>query len=170
MNLEVITDEGFLNNPYRSYRYIDPNDNRRFILAQEIYPRTRTSNAVALNGRYFLPYRAAVYGGYRFFTDTWDIRADTFELGYVHPIKQQWTLEARVRYYRQDNAEFYDDLFGRVNEQNFMGPRQGAVDLQQHGLPHRRELRVRPDRLALREEGLGEPVLRPHRVQVRRLP
>ena len=45
-------------------------DNRRFILAQEIYPRTRTSNAVALNGRYFLPYRAAVYGGYRFFTAT----------------------------------------------------------------------------------------------------
>jgi hypothetical protein len=120
MNLEVITDEGFLNNPYRSYRYIDPNDNRRFILAQEIYPRTRTSNAVALNGRYFLPYRAVVYGGYRFFTDTWRIRADTFELGYIHPIKQQWTLEARVRYYQQDNAEFYSDLFGRVNQQNFM--------------------------------------------------
>ena len=120
MNLEVITDEGFLNNPYRSYRYIDPNDTRRFTLAQEIYPRTRTSNAVAVNGRYFLPYRAAVYGGYRFFTDTWQIRADTFELGYVHPIKQQWTLEARVRYYQQDNAEFYQDLFGRVDQQNFM--------------------------------------------------
>ena len=120
LNLEVITDEGFLNNPYRSYRYINPNDNRQFLLAQEIYPRTRTSNAVALNGRYFLPYRAAVYGGYRFFTDTWGIRADTFELGYVHPIKQQWTLEARVRYYQQDNADFYSDLFGRVNQQNFM--------------------------------------------------
>ena len=120
MNLEVITDEGFLNNPYRSYRYIDPNDNSRFILAQEVYPRTRTSNAVAVNGRYFLPYRAAIYGGYRFFTDTWDIRADTFELGYVHPIKQQWTLEARIRYYQQDHAEFYSDLFGRVDEQNFL--------------------------------------------------
>lgn len=121
LNLEVITDEGFLNNPYRSFRYINPNDTRQFILAQEIYPRTRTSNAVAVNGRYFLPYRAAVYGGYRFFTDTWGIKADTFELGYVHPIEQQWTLEARVRYYKQDNADFYADLFGRVDEQNFMG-------------------------------------------------
>lgn len=120
LNFEVITDEGFLNNPYRSYRYVSPTDARLFILEQEIYPRTRTSNAVALNGRYFLPYRAALYGGYRFFTDTWGIRADTFELGYVHPIKQQWTLEARVRYYQQGNADFYSDLFDRVNQQNFL--------------------------------------------------
>jgi len=120
LNLEVITDEGFLNNPYRSYRYFSPTDDRLFVLAQEIYPRTRTSNAVALNGRYFLPYRAAVYGGYRFFTDTWGIRADTFEVGYVQPIKQQWTLEARVRYYKQDHADFYSDIFDRVNQQNFL--------------------------------------------------
>ncbi len=120
LNLEVITDEGFLNNPYRSYRYFNPTDARLFALAQEIYPRTRTSNAVALNARYFLPYRAAVYGGYRFFTDTWGIRADTFELGYVQPIRQQWTLEARVRYYQQDHADFYADIFDRPNQQNFL--------------------------------------------------
>ena len=120
LNLEVITDEGFLNNPYRSYRYVNPGDARQFVLEQEIYPRTRTSNAVALNARYFLPYRAAVYGGYRFFTDTWGIRADTFELGYVHPIKPQWTFETRVRYYQQGNADFYSDLFDRVNQQNFL--------------------------------------------------
>lgn len=120
LNLEVITDEGFLNNPYRSYRYVNPTDNRLFALEQEIYPRTRTSNAVALNARYFLPYRAAVYGGYRFFTDTWGVRADTFELGYVQPFKQQWTFEARVRYYDQDHADFYADIFDRPNQQNFL--------------------------------------------------
>ena len=120
LNFEVITDEGFLNNPYRSYRYVNPGDARLFVLEREIYPRTRTSNAAALNARYFLPYRAAVYGGYRFFTDTWGIRADTFELGYIHPIQPQWTLEARVRYYQQDNADFYSDLFDRVNQQNFL--------------------------------------------------
>jgi hypothetical protein len=120
LNLEVITDEGFLNNPYRSYRFLNPANNQLFVLAQEIYPRTRTSNAVALNGRYFLPYRAAVYGGYRFFTDTWGIRADTFELGYIHPVGQQWTFETRVRYYQQNNADFYADLFQRQNQQNFL--------------------------------------------------
>ena len=44
LQLEVITDEGFLNNPYRSYRYVNPTDDRLFALAREIYPRTRTSN------------------------------------------------------------------------------------------------------------------------------
>lgn len=120
LNLEVITDEGFLNNPYRSYRYFNPTDDRLFALEEEVYPRTRTSNAVALNARYFLPYRAAMYGGYRFFTDTWGIRANTFELGYIQPIKQQWTFEARVRYYDQNHADFYADIFDRPNQQNFL--------------------------------------------------
>lgn len=117
--LEVITDEGFLNNPYRSYRFVNPSDDRLSALAREIYPRTRTSNAVALNARYFLPYRAAVHGGYRFFTDTWGIGANTFEAGYTHPMGP-WTFEAGYRYYAQSNADFYGDLFERANQQNFL--------------------------------------------------
>src|SRR5699024_5108133 len=30
LGLEVITDEGYLNNPYRSYRYVNPSDPRLF--------------------------------------------------------------------------------------------------------------------------------------------
>ncbi|MGH8185615.1 MAG: DUF3570 domain-containing protein, partial [Steroidobacteraceae bacterium] len=119
LGLEVITDEGFLNNPYRSYRFVNPTDDRLFALDSEIYPRTRTSNAVALNARYFLPYRAAVHGGYRFFTDTWGIRADTFELGYTHPFGT-WVFEASYRHYTQNHADFYSDLFERPNQQNFL--------------------------------------------------
>jgi hypothetical protein len=120
LNLEVITDEGYLNNPYRSYRYVNPTDDRLFSLATEIYPQTHTSNAIALNARYFLPYRAAVYGGYRFYTDTWGIGANTIELGYVHPWRE-WTFEASYRYYSQNHADFYNDLFERANQQNFLG-------------------------------------------------
>ena len=119
LQLEVITDEGFLNNPYRSYRFVNPSDDRLFALAREIYPRTRTSNAVAVNGRYYLPYRAAIHGGYRFYTDTWGIGANTFELGYTHPWRQ-WTFELGYRYYSQGNADFYSDLFDRPNQQNFL--------------------------------------------------
>lgn len=120
LGLEVITDEGYLNNPYRSYRFLNPADPRLFALDTEIYPRTRTSNAVALNARQFLPWRAAVHGGYRFFKDTWGIRADTFEIGYTHPFRSAWVFETRFRYYMQDHADFYDDLFDRPNQQNFM--------------------------------------------------
>jgi hypothetical protein len=119
LNLEVITDEGYLNNPYRSYRYVNPSDDRLFALSTEIYPRTRTSNAIGLSGRYYLPWRAAAFGGYRFFTDTWGIGADTFELGYTHPWGP-WTFEASFRYYTQNHADFYADLFERKDQQNFL--------------------------------------------------
>jgi hypothetical protein len=119
LQLEVITDEGFLNNPYRSYRFINPSDDRLFALAREVYPRTRTSNAVAVNARYYLPYRAALHGGYRFFTDTWGIGANTLEVGYTHPLRQ-WIFDIGYRYYAQNNADFYRDLFDRPNQQNFL--------------------------------------------------
>jgi len=122
LNLEVITDEGYLNNPYRSFRYVDPENNNQYRLATEKYPHTHTSNAVALNARYFLPYRAAIEGGYRYYTDTWGIGGNTYKLGYVHPLKiLPVTLEASVRYYEQKHADFYADLFPRVDFQNFMG-------------------------------------------------
>ncbi|HEY6644193.1 DUF3570 domain-containing protein [Povalibacter sp.] len=122
LQLEVITDEGYLNNPYRSFRYVDPDDDLRFRLATEIYPHTRTSNAAGVNARYFLPWRAAAFGGYRYFTDTWGIDAGTFELGYMHPLKgTRWTFEASIRHYNQDHADFYADIFDRVDQQNFMG-------------------------------------------------
>ena len=121
LGLEVITDEGYLNNPYRSYRFVQPGDTRLFALATELYPRTRTSNAVALNAKYFLPYRAALQGGYRFFTDTWGIKANTFNVGYTHPLgTSPWLFEISYRFYDQGKADFYDDLFDRADQQNFM--------------------------------------------------
>ena len=67
--LETITDEGYLNNPYRSVRYIDSGSPIGYSFQQEIYPETRTSNAIALRGNYYLPQRAALHGGIRLFDD-----------------------------------------------------------------------------------------------------
>jgi long-subunit fatty acid transport protein len=120
LNYEVITDEGFLNNPYRSVRYLDPTSANGYAYQPEVYPRTRTSNAVSLNARYFLPYRAAVHGEYRYFTDTWGIDANTVSLGYTHPLGEQWILEAGYRWYDQSAADFYSDLFPRADAQNFL--------------------------------------------------
>ena len=107
----IITDEGFLNNPYRAYRYLDTSTTIGYNFFDENYPDTRTSNAVSFNLRYYLPYRAAVFGGYRFFTDSWGITGDTFEVGYIHPLEDNWTLELGYRYYQQTQADFYSDLF-----------------------------------------------------------
>lgn len=122
MNLayETITDEGFLNNPYRSVRYLDPDSPAGYAYQPEVYPRTRTSNAASLGARYFLPYRAAVHGEYRWFTDTWGIDSHTLRLGYTHPLGSRWVLEGGLRWYDQSAADFYADLFPREDAQNFL--------------------------------------------------
>lgn len=118
LNVETITDEGFLNNPYRTVRYADSTEDRGFNFEPELYPNTRTTNAVGLRARYFLPYRAALQGEYRYFTDTWGIRSHTAALSYTHPWRD-WTFEVKYRVHDQTGADFYSDLFSRSEATNF---------------------------------------------------
>ena len=119
--VETMTDQGFLNNPYRQVRYIDPtNLTRGYSYQEELYPNTRTSHALALRGRYYLPQRAALSGGYRYFTDTWGIEAQTWELGYTLPYQEDWLFEFSYRYYDQTRADFYADLFQSADELIFL--------------------------------------------------
>jgi Protein of unknown function (DUF3570) len=117
---EIITDEGLLNNPYRSVRFLNPaNTTRGFDYESEVYPNTRTSNAVAAAFKYYLPYRAAFSLGFRTFTDTWQVSANNFEIGYVHPINEDWLFEVDFRFYSQTKASFYDDLFDFTEQFQF---------------------------------------------------
>jgi len=120
VNFETVTDEGFLNNPYRSVRYLNPSVPLGFSFEEEIYPNTRTSSAVGGRLRYFLPYRAALEGEYRFYTDTWDIIGHTAALTYVQPWGD-FTFEGKVRWHDQTGAHFFRDLFSRSNATNFRG-------------------------------------------------
>lgn len=118
LNYELITDEGFLNNPYRSVRFLDGSGGYSYQL--EAYPNTRTSHALGLKALYYLPYRAAIHGEIRGYTDTWGVNAVLGEIGYIHPLGKAWTLEASYRYYTQNNADFYSDLFPYQDAQNYL--------------------------------------------------
>ena len=120
LDIETITDEGYLNNPYRSYRFFDPDPAINFGTATEIYPETRTSTAVAVRGLYYLPYRASIKGEYRYFSDSWGIDAHTYELLYVHPLGRHWTFETKVRRYTQNSADFYSDIFSHQDANDFL--------------------------------------------------
>jgi len=120
LTYDIITDEGFLNNPYRQVRYLDSGSASGYSFQAENYPRTRTSNAASFNLRYHLPYRAAAFIGYRFFTDSWGIKADTIEIGYTHPLKDNWMFDTSIRYYTQNQADFYSDLFPFKDAQNYL--------------------------------------------------
>jgi hypothetical protein len=116
LNYESQSHEGQLGNPYRAVRYLTATGAEAF--TEETLPGTRTTNAMAVDARYYLPYRAVIRGSYRFFSDTWGIVAHTAELQYIQPWKD-WTFEGSVRFHKQDAADFYSDLFPRANYQNF---------------------------------------------------
>lgn len=118
--VEGITDEGYLNNPYRSVRFLDPTSGLGYSYQSELYPRTKTSTAASLSGSYYLPYRAALKAEYRDYTDTWGVDASSVELAYVHPLNDEIILEFSVRSYDQTEADFYSDLFPYQNAQNFL--------------------------------------------------
>ncbi len=120
VNAENVSDEGYLNNPYRVVRYLDADSARGFSFMTEVYPQTRVSNAFSVNANYYLPYRASLYSDMRYYTDTWGIDAANAKFGYIHTFGDDWILDFHVRYYQQDQADFYQDLFSRPDEFNYM--------------------------------------------------
>jgi Protein of unknown function (DUF3570) len=117
-SLEVISDQGFLSNPYRSIRFFDAVP-LGYSLGTQVYPNTHTSTAVETRAKYYLPYRAAASVSYRYFNDTWGVRANTIELDYIQPVSNKFIFEGRVRHYSQNHASFYSDIFPQANYQNF---------------------------------------------------
>lgn len=124
INWETITDEGrVLNNPYRKARFIsDAPKGFSFVGEEqlrtsdnpdrlgEFYPSTRTSDALAIRGAYYLPYRAALKLEYKLFSDTWGVKSDSIQMVYTHPLFEHWVFDVTLRHYNQTQADFYNDL------------------------------------------------------------
>ena len=56
----------------------------------------------------------------RYYSDSWGINAYNTEIAYTHPLEEGVTLDLRYRFYSQTAADFYEDLFERSNQQNFL--------------------------------------------------
>lgn len=117
---EAVVDEGFLNNPHRSVRYVDSTVASGYSYQSEIYPETRSSDAFALRMMMYLPYRAVIRGEYRYYTDSWNIQSHDGEVSYTHPLGNRWEFDFKLRYYAQTSADFFSDLSPFQNAQNFL--------------------------------------------------
>lgn len=117
---ESVVDEGFLQNPYRSVRFLLPGGGAAGSQAED-YPDTRNSDAYALRSMYYLPWRAALRLEYRHYLDSWGIVGDNAEVRYIHPWGQDFVFEGKFRFYSQTQASFYSDLYPYQNYQNFLG-------------------------------------------------
>jgi hypothetical protein len=52
---------------------------------------------------------ATMRSSYRHYTDNWDLRSHTFQIDWVQPVNDQFSLTPSVRYYTQNAAWFYVD-------------------------------------------------------------
>ncbi len=105
VNLEAISDSGYLGNTYRVARVFGA-------AVPERHPRTRSSRAIKARAIGSLDEggrRDAVRGEYRYFWDNWDIKAHTLEAGYSRYLGQSFLADAFIRYYTQSAALFYND-------------------------------------------------------------
>ena len=114
---EFVSDEGYLNNPYRSVRY---QVGSGYSFQSEVYPETRSSEATAIRASYYLPWRAGLHFEHRWYSDSWGVGSRDWGLVLVQPWKEKWELELRARYYDQTAADFYSDLFPFQDAQYFL--------------------------------------------------
>lgn len=96
-NITYGAGHGYFSDPYKLL------DNR---------PRERGQFAWLLRYNHFLPQsESALHLDYRYYGDTWAVRAHTIDAKYYYPLGDKWMLRPRLRYYTQKAASFYSGVF-----------------------------------------------------------
>jgi hypothetical protein len=94
-NMTASHGRGYFSDPYKLY------DNR---------PRRRSSGVGLVRwNHHFEDVGGTLRTGYRFYGDTFGIRAHTLDLGWTQPFGESFKLTPSMRYYSQSAASFYYD-------------------------------------------------------------
>ncbi len=110
VNYELSADQGTLNNPYRSALISGTGTP-----VPENYPRVRTGQAwlirtgFALLGGGIGRLRGSIQLDYRYYKDSFGIRAHNTKIHYQHRFSGNWRFGLFYRYYAQTAATFYGD-------------------------------------------------------------
>jgi len=96
---------GFLSDPYKLV-FVDG------ILAADSRPDQRDEFALTTQYRHFFTgLDAALHADYRFYQDDWSVTSNTVTLSWYQNIGDWWRIIPSLRYYSQDDAEFYAPYF-----------------------------------------------------------
>jgi hypothetical protein len=115
LNLTYGQAYGYLNDPYRSivgqdpvYIYSAPSD---FIGTVEQRPEFRQKEIVRVSLTQFVtPVNASIEGAYRFYHDSFEVNAHTFELSWYQKIGKWAVVSPNFRYSYQTAAYFYYEM------------------------------------------------------------
>jgi hypothetical protein len=93
VSLSHTSEQGYLSDPYKFF---------------DFRPADRSENVLALRwNHYFESTQGTARLGYRYYTDTWQIRSHTLDAAYVQPLPYGWIVTPDVRLYTQTAANFY---------------------------------------------------------------
>ena len=106
INLGWSQNQGYLSDPYKR-------------LDQRPDSRTRQTLQVRWN-HHLEGSGATVRSSYRYFKDSWQIRAHTLDLEHVQPLAENWKASAGLRYHSQSAARFFVESDGKISP---FGPR-----------------------------------------------
>lgn len=94
-NVGYISGRGYFNDPYK---LVD----RR--------PRERDQTTVQLRWNHYIePRGETLRSSYRFYRDTFGVKAHTLQFDWAKPLNEQFTVTPTLRYYTQSAAKFYFD-------------------------------------------------------------
>ena len=110
LSYDISALRGYTSNPYRLA--IAANE-----FVPEAHPTKRLRQAIGASARYYVSRTdTTLVGGYRYYTDDWDVRAHTPELRVIQQIGDSVDAGVRYRYHTQTAAFFfrdrYDDIMG----------------------------------------------------------
>ncbi len=98
-------ESGYLNEPYKVLSVLNP-EGVPISQLNENRPSTRIRSSVLFSSVYHLT-DDILYGSYRYYWDSWDLRSHTIDLKYRHPLGEELYVEPLLRYYTQSAASFY---------------------------------------------------------------
>ena len=106
LNYSLSLSNGYETDPYKILSVVDSNAVPQYYVYEK-RPGSRTKHAL------FGEYKRFVFGhdvvdfSYRYFTDSWGVRAHTADLAYRWNFSERKSLEPSVRFYAQRQADFY---------------------------------------------------------------
>ena len=95
LNIGISRGRGYFSDPYKVY------DER---------PRERNNRLIMLRwNHHFEQFDGSLRASYRYFADSWKIKAHTMTLDYEQSLPQSWSITPMLRWHSQSAAAFYVD-------------------------------------------------------------
>jgi hypothetical protein len=94
---------GYLTDPYK---VVPIGDVTAGTTLPEHRPDTRSRRALVVKYAHFYPWNGALHADYRYYDDSWGIRAHTLDLVYEQRLFTDWIVAPEVRLYTQSRANF----------------------------------------------------------------